>query len=171
MKQRHPNIINLKDLDPRIEAKNDKFGFEAKRLGVHVGAKKIGASYFEIPPGRQAFPQHFHTANEEAAFVIEGQGQVRIGQEKVEISAGDYISFPVGPDHAHSILNNSSAVLKLLCISTLKPVEAVGYPDSKKTGVFAMSDSSKGLLNGPAPWIRMLVKDQPSVDYYDGELE
>lgn len=124
----------------------------------------------EIPPGKQAFPNHFHTANEEAVFVIEGQGHVRIGKEEVEIVAGDYLSFPVGPEHAHSITNTSKAVLKLLCISTLNPVEVVGYPDSKKTAVFAMSDSSKGLMSGPAPWVRMIIKDQNSVDYYEGEL-
>lgn len=170
MKRKHPNIINIAEVEPRIESRGERFAFQGKRLGPHVGCKSIGSSYVEIPPGKQAFPNHFHTANEEAVFVIEGQGHVRIGKEEVEIVAGDYLSFPVGPEHAHSITNTSKAVLKLLCISTLNPVEVVGYPDSKKTAVFAMSDSSKGLMSGPVPWVRMIIKDQNSVDYYEGEL-
>ncbi len=170
MNRRHPRIINLDEMEFRTEAKNDKFGYLGKRLGPEVGARSIGTSYFEIDPGRQAFPHHFHTANEEAMFIIHGRGHVRIGGEEIEVRSGDYIAFPVGPECAHSIRNSSDEVLKILCMSTLHPVEIVGYPDSKKTAAFAISDASKGLLGGTAPWVRLLVRDQPSVDYYDGEL-
>ena len=170
MPRKHPNIINIADVEPRIESRGEKFGFVGRRLGPHVGAKSIGSSFIEVPPGRQAFPHHFHTANEEAIFVVEGQGLVRIGGEEVAVQAGDYISYPVGPDHAHSIRNNAAAPLKILCISTLLPVEVVGYPDSKKTAAMAMADASKGFLSGATPWVRLIVKDQPSVDYYEGEL-
>ncbi len=169
MEKKHFNIINISEVEPRIETRGNKFGFAGRRLGPHVGAKAIGTSYIEIAPGRQAFPNHFHTSNEEAVFVIEGNGHVRIGKDEIEITTGDYIAFPVGPEHAHSIRNSSNKTLKLLCISTLNPVEVVGYPDSKKTAAFAMADSSKGLMSGANPWIRLLVKNQPSVDYYDGE--
>ena len=70
MKQKHPNIVNLRDIEPRIESHSTRW-----RMGPHVGAKKLGASFFEIVPGRQAFPNHYHTANE------------------VAIEAGDYIAF------------------------------------------------------------------------------
>lgn len=170
MSRKHPNIINISEVEPRIEARGNKFSFQGKRLGPHVGSKLIGSSYVEIPPNKQAFPNHYHTANEEAVFVIEGQGQVRIGNEELNILTGDYISFPVGPEHSHSIRNNSTGTLKLLCISTLIPVEIVGYPDSNKTAAFAMADSSKGLANSTSPWVRFIINNQPSVDYYEGEL-
>lgn len=167
--RKHKNIINLREVEAKNETKGDRFAYSGKRLGVHVGARSIGTSYFEVPPGKQAFPHHFHSANEEAAFVIEGQGQVRIGKETIEIEAGDYISFPVGPDSAHSIYNHSKAPLRMLAISTLNPVEVVGYPDSKKYAFFALDNAAKGFMSTPSPWVRLLVKDQTSVDYYDGE--
>lgn len=102
-------------------------------------------------------------------FVLEGQGQVRIGKEEIPIRTGDYIAFPTGPDHAHSIRNDSNQILKLLCISTLVGVEVVGYPDSNKTAAVAMADASQGLLSGK-PWVRLLIKNQDNVDYYEGEL-
>jgi len=166
MSRKHPNIVNILDLEPRIEERGEKFGYSARRLGVEVGAKSIGASYFEVPPGKQAFPHHFHTANEEAVFVIEGKGRMRIGQDEIDIVAGDYIGLPVGPDHAHSIRNTSNSALKILCISTLHPVEVVGYPDSRKVAVAAAPEVSKT----PTPWMRFIIKEQASVDYYEGEL-
>lgn len=169
MSRRHPNVINISEFEPRVENSGTKFGFSGWRMGPEVGAKSIGTSYFEIPPQKQAFPYHYHTANEEAMFVIDGQGVVRIGQDEITVKSGDYISFPVGPEHSHSITNNTDKVLKLLCISTLQPVEVVGYPESKKFGIFAAKDSSKGFRSGPAPWVRMMIKEQESVDYYEGE--
>jgi uncharacterized cupin superfamily protein len=168
--KKHPNIANISDVEPRTESKGERFGYTGRRLGPQVGAKSIGTSYIEIAPGRQAFPHHFHTANEEAVFIIEGTGILRIGKDEVQIVAGDYISFPVGPDHAHSIRNESGAPLKMLAISTLHPVEIVGYPDSKKFGVAAMADASKGLMSTGSPWVRLMIRDQASVDYYEGEI-
>ena len=168
--RKHPRIINVSEVEARTETKGAKFGYSGRRLGPRVGAKSIGCSYFEVEPGRQAFPNHFHTANEESVFVIEGQGHVRIGPDEIEIRVGDYISFPVGPDNSHSVRNSSKTVLRLLCFSTLNPVEVVGYPDSQKTAAFAMPDASQGLRSGGSPWVRMLVKNQPPVDYYEGEL-
>lgn len=169
MNRKHPNVINITEVEPRVESRGAKFGYTARRVGPHVGAKSIGCSLIEIEPGRQAFPHHFHCANEETVYVLEGSGTVRIGADSVEIAAGDYIAFPVGPEHAHSIRNTSNARLKLLCFSTLIPVEVVGYPDSGKTAAVAIADASKGFMGGTSPWVRMIVKNGASVDYYEGE--
>lgn len=170
MTRKHPNIVNIAEVEQRVESRGEKFGFRGRRLGPQVGAKSIGCSHYEIEPGRQAFPNHFHCANEEAVYVLAGRGTIRIGADAVEIAAGDYIALPVGPDHAHSIRNTSDEMLEILCISTLIPVEVVGYPDSKKTAAVGMADSSKGFMSGTTPWVRMIVRNQESVDYYDGEL-
>ena len=45
------------------------FSFVRKRLGAAAGGQKIGASWFELQPGKKAFPFHYHLANEEAVFV------------------------------------------------------------------------------------------------------
>lgn len=170
VEKRHSNIVNIEDIEPRSQSKGEKFGFNSRRLGPAVGSKSIGSSYIEIEPGRQAFPNHYHTANEEAVFVVEGSGLVRIGQNEVQIRKGDYIAFPVGPEHSHSIRNNSSEILKLLCISTLNPVEIIGYPDSKKFAMSAASEVTKGFMSSPNTWVRLIVKDQAPIDYYEGEI-
>lgn len=168
MGKRHPNVTNLNEIEPRIERKGTRFGYAGKRLGVPSGGKALGCSWFEVEPGRSAFPRHFHCANEEAVFILEGKGEMRIGGDRVNVEKGDYIALPTGPDFAHSMKNTGTEPLRYLCFSTLHTTEVVGYPDSKKIGAIGASDVSKGFLSSGA-WVRLLVKEQPPADYYDGE--
>ena len=41
--------------------------FVHRRAGVrhHLGAELIGCSLYEVPPGKRAWPYHYHDANEE----------------------------------------------------------------------------------------------------------
>jgi uncharacterized cupin superfamily protein len=69
----------------------------------------------------------------------------------------------VGPAHTHQLLNTGNGPLRYLCFSTMQPTEVVGYPDSKKIG--AMSYTPAG-----EPQVRIMVRQDSGVDYYDGEL-
>ena len=42
----------------------------------------------------------------------------------------------------------------------------VGYPDSKKIGVVGLSDPVNGVMGAK---IKVIINEQPSVDYYEGE--
>jgi uncharacterized cupin superfamily protein len=81
----------------------------------------------------------------------------------VSIRAGDYVTFPTGPDGAHQIVNTGASPLRYLAFSTLLPTEVVGYPDSEKIGVLATSRF------GEAPWVRSIFRLKDEVGYYDGE--
>ncbi|HEY4221130.1 MAG TPA: cupin domain-containing protein [Myxococcota bacterium] len=138
-----------------------------RRLAFVAGGRSLGCSHYELPPGKVAFPFHYHCANEEAIFVLEGEGTMRIGAERVAIRAGDYIALPPGPEGAHQLVNTSDAALKYLCISTMIPVEVVGYPDSKKHAASA-AGSVEAAQRGER-WVRHLWLDGPTAGYYDGE--
>ena len=77
--RRHPNVVNISEAEGTQLEKGTRFGFSAKFLAASTGAKSIGASWYELPPGRAAYPAHYHCVNEEALFVLEGEGAVRIG--------------------------------------------------------------------------------------------
>jgi len=161
MSERHPHIVNVAELEPdRNVDRAPKFACRGKSLGGATGARGIGCTWYEVPPGRAAFPFHFHCANEEAMFVLEGEGTLRLGADTRPIKAGDYVTFPTGPDLAHQIINSGQAPLRYLALSTMVPVEVVGYPDSNKFGTWAASPAGK-------LWQRSLFRD--SLDYYDGE--
>jgi uncharacterized cupin superfamily protein len=133
------------------------FAFVRKRLGASAGSQKLGVSWFELQPGKKAFPVHYHLANEEAVFVLEGEGVLRLGEEEHNLRAGDYLAFTPGPP-GHQILNRSNAPLRYLALSTMIEPEVAVYPDSKKLGVLARSQN-----------LASVHKQDAAVDYYEGE--
>lgn len=166
MGKKHPNITHLNEVQPRVVEKGEKFAFTGKRLGPDSGASLLGCSWYEVPLGKQAFPNHYHCANEEGVYILEGVGEARIANSTITVGQGDYIAYPVGPEHSHSIKNTGQGPLRYLCISTMKTTEVVGYPDSKKFAAVGCVDPVSGIMGAK---VRFIIKDQPSVDYYEGE--
>jgi uncharacterized cupin superfamily protein len=160
--RRHPNVVNIADVQGGGFEKGDRFALRNKPLGRATGARGIGCSFYEIPPGKTAFPNHYHCANEESIFVLEGSGTLRIGLDQVQVGPMDYATFPVGPGHSHQLINNGDAPLRYLCFSTMLPTDVVGYPDSKKFGAMGYT------ANGEA-MVRIMVREESGVDYYDRE--
>ena len=161
--RRHPNVAHVSEVKPGGFSKGTRFELKNRALGRATGAQGIGCSLYEVPPGKTAFPNHYHCANEEAIYVLEGSGTVHIGADQVEVGAGDYITFPVGPAHTHQLLNTGDAPLRYLCMSTMLPTEVVGYPHSKKIGALARTATGEQM-------VRLVVKETSGVDYYEGEL-
>jgi uncharacterized cupin superfamily protein len=167
--RRHPHVVNIDEV-PADEQGKGQFGFRRRRLGPAAGGRAIGCSYFEVPPGKTAFPFHFHSAFEEVLFVLEGTGTLRVGKDAVPVRAGDYAGLPPGPDTAHALTNTGSGPLRYLALSgaaTPMTLDIVSYPDSKKYAFAAGVDPSKGLRSG---WMMKIVKEsQPDAGYYDDE--
>lgn len=95
MQERHKNIKNLADISSNVREKGERFAFTSKRIGVEAGNKMVGCSWYELPPGKESFPHHFHCANEESIFIISGAGKVRIKDSWYPIEANDFISVAV----------------------------------------------------------------------------
>lgn len=159
--KRHPHVVNVEEPEWMSRPHGERFGGRGKRLGPAAGGVKLGCSFYEIPPGKTAFPFHYHLANEEAAYILSGSGTLRIGEETVPIGEGDYIAFPPSPDLAHQIINTGSTVLTYLALATALEPEICGYPDSKKLVLFA------GTWEKPV--LRKIMRDPEPVDYWDGE--
>jgi len=161
MERRHPNVINIDELEAS-EMKKGKHHARTRRLGPHAGNAQIGATLTELPPGAISYPFHYHCANEEAIYVISGTGTSRIGESRVAVRAGDWIAMPVGPEHAHQMINDGKEPLIYLCVSTAHKCEVVGYPDSKKVAASAGLSPMK-------LWIRQIVREGETLDYWDSE--
>src|SRR5262249_55413769 len=134
-------IINIADIElpPRpvsAAAPGDaaeRFDGRIGSVGTRIGARKLGYNITVVPPGRRAFPLHNHRVNEEMFFILEGEGEVRIGNERHPLRAGDFVACPPGgPDTAHQIINTGSVELKYLAVSTNEYPEICDYPDSGK---------------------------------------
>ena len=92
-----------------------------------------------MPPGEEIWPYHFHTANEEAAFVLSGEAALRTADGETTLSAGDYDAFPAGEDGGQALRNDGNDPLRYLVVSTTHDPDVVGYPDWEKVGVYAGS--------------------------------
>lgn len=147
--RRHRHVVNLAEITPRAAPAGEVLGCVVKWLGRAADGRGLGCSAYEVQPGHAATPLHYHCANEEAIFVLDGEGELRIGGETVALRAGDYAALPVGPDFTHQLKNTGQAVLRYLCMSTMLPTEIIGYPEERKVSAVA----AQSLSGEIKPWV------------------
>ena len=161
---KHRNVVHISEVPPE-EMKvpeGSSFGGKRQRVGLAIGAQKLGYSFFTVPPGKAAFPFHLHNGNEEMIFILEGKGTLRLGKEKIPVTDGNFIACPPGPDTPHQLINTSDRELRYLVASTMEYPEISEYPDSNKIGAYVTSA-------GPQAGFRALYLKDKSVPYYEGE--
>jgi uncharacterized cupin superfamily protein len=162
-------IINLDQLQPRLitqppnESPEKYKGAQMAEIAVHTGAQKLGYNLTIVPPGKTAFPFHNHYGNEEMFFILEGEGEVRIGEQRHAIRAGDFIGCPIGDKNsAHQIINTSSTItMKYLGVSTTQTPDLVEYPDSGKIGAVHHIDENTA--------VRIRNYEKNNAGYWEGE--
>src|SRR3712207_8774092 len=114
----HPNVVGYQDAEWSEQSYGEKFGYRRKSLGSAAGGEKLGCSLYEVPSGRRAWPYHYHLANEEAIYVLEGSGTLRLGGDAVRATAGDYVAVAARAEGAHQLGNSPQAVLRDPSLST-----------------------------------------------------
>jgi uncharacterized cupin superfamily protein len=156
--------VNEDDLE-WTEIESGDMNVRRKQLGEAAGGEELGCSLYELPPGEESWPYHYHTANEEAAYVLSGTGTLRLAGESHQLTAGDYVAFPADASGGHKIVNNSHGPLRYLVFSTMEDPEVTVYPDSEKLGVFVGSPPGgreERTIHGYYPI-------DADVDYWEGE--
>lgn len=156
-------IVNLED-GKWEEIAHGHFAYARKRLGAN--GRQLGASVYKLLPGKKAFPFHFHHANEEAIFVLSGQGLLRADKASLKIKAQDYIALPRGQQFAHQVINDSTAPLIYMCISTMHQPDVLEYPDSQKIGIMT-GTAPGGTKNSES--FKAFYPKKGDVDYYVDE--
>ena len=119
-------------------------------------AKKLGAGFDILAPGKRSCPYHYHLAQEEMFVILLGEGSLRVAGQTLPVRAGDVVVIPPGPEYPHQFINTSDAPMHYLSISTQEEPEICGYPDSGKLGAFAAGH-------------RLRVRPATNLDYWDGE--
>ena len=77
--------------------------------GATAGSRAICMTVLTLPPGARA-KTHLHRGIETAAYLIEGEAEMRWGQRlehKLSAKAGEYVYVP--SDMPHLVMNNSAA--------------------------------------------------------------
>ena len=105
----------------------------------------------KVPAGKSACPFHWHAAQWELYWILEGTAAMRCGRKRYHVGPGDIILCP--PGEAHELINESRKPVTFYIIADNPPVDYWGYPDSDKWG-----------LRAPRHIFRLT-----DVDYFDGE--
>jgi len=131
-------------------------------IGDHIGARKLGYNLTVLPPGKVQCPFHSHHGEEEMFLILEGEGELRFGNDRYPIRKHDVIACPTGgAEVAHQIINTGTTEMRYLALSTRAEIDVCEYPDSQKVLVVAGDDDDQGL--------RKMFRTETTVDYYDRE--
>ena len=162
--------IELQPRPPQFAAKGeaaDRFDARMGMIAPRIGGRLLGYNITAVPPGKRAFPAHNHRVNEEMFFILEGNGELRVGAQTWPVRTGDVIACPPGgPETAHQLVNTGDAELKYLAVSTRLYPELCEYPDSGKFGL--MADVGKDAAGAPQMF-RFIGRVDDARDYWEGE--
>lgn len=132
--------INESDADwTEYDPEPEDAAFRRKELSSAVDASDLGCSLYELPPGMRSWPYHYHTANEEALYVLAGEGQLETAEGLEPLAAGDYVTLPADERGGHRVVNDGEKPLRYLAISTMNEPDVTVYPEMNKFGVFVGS--------------------------------
>jgi uncharacterized cupin superfamily protein len=140
---------------------DDPDGYRAgmDRFGPKLGAERLGASVYELPPGQAVCPYHYELSEEEWLVVLSGRPTLRTPDGEEELAAGAVVCFPAGPGNAHKISNASDEPARVLMFSEVKHPAITVYPDSDKVGIYTGGDRSDDRI----------LRREPNLEYFDGE--
>ena len=154
-------LINLDEVTFDDVEENGIYTSSRALFSASIGAKKLGYNLTVLPPGKVQCPFHNHHGEEEMFLILEGEGELRFGDQRYPLRKNDVIACPTGgPEVAHQIINTGSETMRYLALSNLVEVEVCEYPDSGKVSV---------LSSGPG--LRKIFRAETNVDYYDRETE
>ena len=150
----HKKITEINDIH---ENKHETYKYTEHKFVPRGHASQCMVSVYEIPPGKSAYPYHYHKMNEEVFYVISGTGVLKSPDGDKLINAGELLFFPACDKGAHKLINTSETeVLKYIDFSTTNDIDVCFYPDSGKIGVWGKD-------------IDHVYRTRDTVDYYEGE--
>jgi uncharacterized cupin superfamily protein len=121
-------------------------------FGDHMGAVTTGLGHLTVPAGKRSYPMHCHSAEEELFVVLEGTGELLLGDERHPVRAGHVVSRPAGTGVSHAFEAGDQGLV-FLAYGTRESNDIAYYPDSNKI-------SFRGVG---------LMARIESLDYWDGE--
>ena len=150
--------VNLNHVELDWRQDEPGYSWRAAVLGPALGASRIGATLYELPPGQASFPYHYEYGCEEWLLVLTGEVTLRDREGERSLAAGDVVCFPEGPQGAHRVANHGEQPARIVLFSTKgRPAVAV-FPDSEKVLLFSGGEGDD-----------LIARKADAVGYWDGE--
>jgi uncharacterized cupin superfamily protein len=116
-------------------------GAKSKQL-VGPGVQ-LGATVYELGPGNFSV-YHFHHGSEELLVVLRGRPTLRTPEGERQLAEGETVHFPIGPDGAHGVRNDTDEAVRFVVAGIRVSPEVAEYPDLKQITAQARTDSQTG---------------------------
>ena len=98
-------------------------------LGDALGLTQFGVNLVVLEPGAWSAQRHWHSAEDEFVYVVEGELALVTDQGERSLSAGMIAGFPAGRADGHHLVNRGDQPASYLEIGTRVPGDRVVYPD------------------------------------------
>jgi uncharacterized cupin superfamily protein len=90
---------------------------------------QFGALIEVLQPGCRSSIEHWHSAEDELVYVLEGEITLVEGDTETVLQPGDAATFKAGVPVGHCLENRSAAPTRCLFVGTRAPVDRIAYPD------------------------------------------
>lgn len=101
-----------------------------RRLGEAGGLADFGVNLLELPSGAWSSQRHWHSAEDEFIWVLEGEVTLIDDEGEHVLRAGDCAAFPKGDRNGHHLVNRSHSATRCLEVGSRKPDDdECDYPD------------------------------------------
>lgn len=99
------------------------------QLGDAAGLSQFGVNLLRLPPGAWSSQRHWHSAEDEFVYVLEGELVLVTDAGEELLHPGDCAGFPAGDPNGHHLVNRSAADAVVLEIGSRAPAsDATTYP-------------------------------------------
>ena len=102
---------------------------ERKRLGDLANLTQFGVNMLRLPPGVWSSQRHWHTAEDEFVFVVEGEVVLVTAEGEEVLRAGECAGFKANDPNGHHLQNRSARDAVLLEVGSRSSQDGVDYPD------------------------------------------
>ena len=109
---------------------DSKFGkAQVASLGDLGDLGQFGVILEILEPGAWSSIKHWHSAEDEFVYVLDGRITLHEGDTSSELAPGDVASFRAGDALGHTFENQSDRPATLLVVGTRAEKDVVTYPD------------------------------------------
>jgi uncharacterized cupin superfamily protein len=125
------------------DALDDWSGGGAKSTRLVESGPQLGATVYELGHGNST-AYHFHHGSEELLVVLRGRPTLRTPDGERQLAEGEVVHFPVGPDGAHGLRNDTDDPVRFVVAGIRVLPEVAEYPDTKQITAQARTGSQTG---------------------------
>jgi uncharacterized cupin superfamily protein len=104
-------------------------GRQRKRLGNAVGLSQFGVNLTRLKPGAQSAQRHWHHAEDEFVYVVEGELVLCEDEGETVLRPGHAAGFKAGVANGHCLVNRTLQDAVYLEVGTRAPRDQAEYPD------------------------------------------